>query len=489
MRLSTLSLFFLFCVCLKAISNDELVVDFDARAIKANRDIPVVSYANVLERATPSVVAVYTSSMVASRNSAVGVPRGLEDLLRQFGFQVPGGSQRYGNGSGQEPPQQESTGVGSGVIISSDGYIVTNHHVVTNRRGEPVDEIRVRLSDDSEYVAELVGSDANTDVAVLRINTEEELAAVTIANSDLLKVGDIVFAIGNPLEIGLTATQGIVSAIDRNSLNILGRGGYENFIQTDAAINLGNSGGALIDAWGRLVGINTAIVSRTGGNIGIGFAIPSNMTLSIARNLIDRGEVPRGYLGVTLEDVTDELADAFGLESTKGALVTKVINNTAADRAGIKHGDIIKRIDSIEIDSFVQLRLTVSQILPGSEVIVTLIRKGEEIALPVTLGSLSGPMYIANLGRLQGVRLQSVTDADVDSEVPLPAISNGVYVQNIEADSPYVNKLVKGMVIAEINGRTVVSPESVDELLKEGVNTLYVWNSGKWGYLVISLED
>ena len=136
-----------------------------------------------------------------------------------------------------------------------------------------------------------------TDVAVLRINTEEELAAVTIANSDLLKVGDIVFAIGNPLEISLTATQGIVSAIGRNSLNILGRGGYENFIQTDAAINLGNSGGALIDAWGRLVGINTAIVSGSGGSIGIGFAIPSNMTLRIARNLIDRGEVPRGMLG------------------------------------------------------------------------------------------------------------------------------------------------------------------------------------------------
>ena len=488
MRLNTFLLFFLLSVCVKANSNDALIVDSDATAIKANRDIPVVSYASVLERATPSVVAVYTSSMVASRNSATGVPRGMEDLLRQFGFQVPGGSQGY-NDFTEKSPRQESTGVGSGVIISSDGYIVTNHHVVTSRRGEPVDEIRVRLSDDREYVAELIGSDAKTDVAVLRINTEEELAAVTIANSDLLKVGDIVFAIGNPLEIGLTATQGIVSATGRNSLNILGRGGYENFIQTDASINLGNSGGALIDAWGRLVGINTAIVSGSGGSIGIGFAIPSNMTLRIARNLIDRGEVPRGMLGLFPENLTGDLAAAFGLKSTKGALVTEVQNNSPADRAGIEHGDIIVRIDTVQIESAAQLRLVVSEMQPGSDVVVTLIRKGEEIALPVTLGSLGGLMYMANPGRLQGVRLQSITDLDPDSEVSLPDISNGVFVQDIEADSPYVNELTKGMVIAEINGSRVVSPESVEELLKEGVNTLYVWYSGNWRYLVIRLKD
>lgn len=489
MRLCTFSFFFLLSVCVNATSNDALVVDFDARAIKANRDIPVVSYADVLERATPSVVAVYTSSMVAGRNSAMGVPRGMEDLLRQFGFQIPGGSQGYSDGSSQKSPRQESTGVGSGVIISSDGYIVTNHHVVTSRQGEPVDEIRVRLSDDREYVAELIGSDAKTDVAVLRINTEEELAAVTIANSDLLKVGDIVFAIGNPLEIGLTATQGIVSATGRNSLNILGRGGYENFIQTDASINLGNSGGALIDAWGRLVGINTAIVSGSGGSIGIGFAIPSNMTLRIARNLIDRGEVPRGMLGLFPENLTGDLAAAFGLESTKGALVTEVQNSSPADRAGIEHGDIIIRIDTVEIESAAQLRLVVSEMQPGSDVVVTLIREGEEIALPVTLGSLSGLMPMANPSRLEGVRLQSVTDLDLDSEFSLPDINNGVFVQDVEAESPYVNELFKGMVIAEINGRTVVSPESVEKQLKEGVNTLYVWYSGNWRYLVIRLKD
>ena len=352
-----------------------------------------------------------------------------------------------------------------------------------------MDEIRVRLSDDREYVAELIGSDAKTDVAVLRINTEEELAAVTIANSDLLKVGDIVFAIGNPLEIGLTATQGIVSATGRNSLNILGRGGYENFIQTDASINLGNSGGALIDAWGRLVGINTAIVSGSGGSIGIVFAIPSNMTLRMARNLMDRGEVPRGMLGLFPENLTSDLAAAFGLESTKGALVTEVQNSSPADRAGIEHGDIIIRIDTVEIESAAQLRLVVSEMQPGSDVVVTLIRKGEEIALQVTLGSVSGLMPLANPSRLEGVRLQSVTDLDVDSDVSLPNVSSGVFVQDVEADSPYVNELIKGMVIAEINGKTVISPQSVEKQLKKGVNTLYVWYSGNWRYLVIRLKD
>ena len=213
------------------------------------------------------------------------------------------------------------------------------------------------------------------------------------------------------------------------------------------------------------------------------------MTLRIARNLIDRGEVPRGMLGLFPENLTSDLAAAFGLKSTKGALVTEVQNSSPADRAGIEHGDIIIRIDTVQIESAAQLRLVVSEMQPGSDVVVTLIRKGEEIALPVTLGSLSGLMHVANPGRLQGVRLQSATDIDADSEVSLPDISNGVFVQSIEADSPYVNELTKGMVIAEINGSRVVSPESVEVLLKEGVNTLYVWYSGNWRYLVIRLKD
>ena len=213
------------------------------------------------------------------------------------------------------------------------------------------------------------------------------------------------------------------------------------------------------------------------------------MTLRIARNLIDRGEVPRGMLGLFPENLTSDLAAAFGLESTKGALVTEVQNSSPADRAGIEHGDIIIRIDTVEIESAAQLRLVVSEMQPGSDVVVTLIRKGEEIALQVTLGSLSGLMPLANPSRLEGVRLRSVTDLDVDSDVSLPNVSSGVFVQNVEADSPYVNELIKGMVIAEINGKTVISPESVEKQLKKGVNTLYVWYSGNWRYLVIRLKD
>jgi Trypsin-like serine proteases, typically periplasmic, contain C-terminal PDZ domain len=273
----------------------DLDVRLDKSPIKAREAGPVLSYADVLEQATPSVVAVYTSRMVMERSGGRQVP----ELFRQFGLPVP---------RGMEPEtapreRREQLGVGSGVIISPQGYIITNHHVVEGARGREADEIRVLLGDGVEYEAELVGSDRKTDVAVLKVKPDEPLPALTLADSEKLRVGDVVFAIGNPLDVGLTATQGIVSATGRDQGGrILGPGSYENFIQTDAAINLGNSGGALIDARGRLVGINTAIVSRSGGSIGIGFAIPVNMVLNVARNLIETGEVPRGMLGLFPDD-------------------------------------------------------------------------------------------------------------------------------------------------------------------------------------------
>jgi len=460
-----------------------LNVQADAKPIEPTRDIPVVSYADVLARATPSVVAVYTSSVIEDRRSGMTVPRGMEELFRQFGFPIP---RNYGDAPRGQ--QQESTGVGSGVIVSTDGYIVTNHHVVTGEQGDPVDEIRVRLADDREFVAELIGSDAKTDVAVLRIEADKPLEAVTIADSELLRVGDVVFAIGNPLEIGLTATKGIVSATGRDSLNILGRGGYENFIQTDASINLGNSGGALIDAWGRLVGINTAIVSRSGGSIGIGFAIPSNMALRIARSLIESGEVPRGMLGLFPENLTPDLASAFGLASTKGALVNQVQNDSPADRAGIRHGDIITKINSVEIESAPQLRLVVSQMEPGAVVQVSLIRAGKEKILPVTLGSLSGRLATTGFSQLDGVRLQALAEVD-RSEGSIPSGLAGVFVQEVAADSPYTKELIQGMVIIEVNGNFVATPDAVQAQLRTGVNTLYVWYAGNWRYLVLRLKD
>ena len=369
-------------ISLFADKNPPLNVKVDAQSIATSGDMPLVSYADVLGQATPSVVAVYTSRIVSARQSLIS-----PEFYRQFGRPIP----RMMPEEGLNRERKERLGVGSGVIISADGYIVTNYHVVQGMRGREVDEILVRLNDGTEYVATLIGSDSKTDVAILKIEADASLPAVTLADSDLLRVGDIVFAIGNPRDLGLTATQGIVSALERNrGGQILGAGSYENFIQTDAAINLGNSGGALVDAWGRLVGINTAIVSSSGGSIGLGFAIPVNMVLNVASNLIKTGEVPRGMLGLFPDDLNREMADAFGLESTRGALVNQVQEDSPASRGGIRHGDIILKIDEREIDSAAELRLVVSQVLPGTKVAVTLIRQGKTMVLPITLGSLTG---------------------------------------------------------------------------------------------------
>jgi serine protease Do/serine protease DegQ len=303
-------------------------------------------------------------------------------------------------------------------------------------------------------------------------------------------VGDIVFAIGNPRDLGLTATQGIVSALERNrGGQILGAGSYENFIQTDAAINLGNSGGALVDAWGRLVGINTAIVSNSGGSIGLGFAIPVNMVLNVASNLIKSGEVPRGMLGLFPGDLTQDMAEAFGLESTAGALVNQVQEDSPASRGGIWHGDIILKIDEREIDSAAELRLVVSQVLPGTKVAVTLIRQGEIMVLPVTLGSLTGKTgaISTNSSPLEGVSLRALDD-ELRDGYAIPLDVDGVLVMDVEDDSPFVNKLGPLTVIIEINGNAVESIDGIEEnLLIGGQNCLYVWSGGRKGFVILKL--
>ena len=469
--------------------NPPLEVAIEDSPVKADGDSAVVSYAETLEQATPSVVSVYTARVVETSGMGGGrLPRGLPELFRQFGMPVP--EQRSpGDGRGGADRRQR-VGVGSGVIISEDGYIITNHHVIRDRRGAVVDEIRVRLGNRQEYEAELIGSDEKTDVAVLRIEAEAPLPALTLADSDNLRVGDVVFAIGNPLEVGLTATQGIVSATGRNSLGILGRGGYEDFIQTDAAINLGNSGGALIDARGRLVGINTAIVSGSGGNIGIGFAIPVDLALNVASNLIERGEVPRGLLGLYPESLNPELADAFGLDTTRGALVNQVQEGSPADQAGLRHGDVIVRIDDVDIESAPQLRLVVSQMMPGSEVDVTIIRNEEERVIPVTLGSVDGS--VAESGStgteiLEGVRLAELGPTSREA-FSIPPEIEGVLVESVAFDSPYAEALTERMVLLEVNGEAVSTPEAVGEALEDGVNRLYTWLGGNKRFIVVRVE-
>ena len=463
--------------------NPELRVLEDFRAVASIGELPVVSYADILDKATPSVVAVY-SSRIVQPSYYQRAPQGLQDLFRQFGRPLP-------QPEADSPKERmEQVGVGSGVIISEDGYIVTNSHVIQVPRGQAADEIRVRLSDDVEYVATLVGSDQKTDVAVLKIEPEEALPVVTIADSAKLRVGDIVFAISNPLDVGLTATQGIVSALGRDSSGILEPGSYENFIQTDAAVNLGNSGGALIDAAGRLIGINTAIVSRSGGSIGIGFAIPSSMVLNVVTNLIETGEVPRGLLGLIPVNLTPDLADAFELSTTRGALVNQVIVDSPAEQGGIRHGDIIMKIDDVDIKSAPQLRLIVSQMRPGRKVNVTLIRQGETLTLPVVLGSLTGSVASAEAEQniLEGVQLLSI-DGRLRKGWSLPDDVDGVGVGDVLPESPYSELMARGMVIVEVNGEAVSTLEELEAQLQVGANRLYIWSSGTNHFIAIYIQE
>lgn len=459
--------------------NAPLTVEVDERIMKGGAQ-QVVSYADVLEQATPSVVAVYTSRIVAAREM-----QQLPEILRQFGYRVPPSMQQ-----GAPRERKERLGVGSGVIVSKDGYIVTNHHVVQGMRGRMADEIKVRLSDSKEYVAEFIGSDPKTDVAVLKIEAPTDLPAVQLADSDQLRVGDVVFAIGNPLDVGLTATQGIVSATGRNQGGrVLGPGSYEDFIQTDAAINLGNSGGALIDAWGRLVGINTAIVSGSGGNIGIGFAIPMNMVLNVAINLIETGEVPRGMLGLFPGDLTSDMAEALGLSSTQGALVNQVQPNSPASRAGIQHGDVITKVGDEAIESAAQLRVIVSQIRPGSEVDLTLVRGGETRVLSVVLGSLTGGMAGrsgSGIG-LDGVAMR-LLDRALREQYSIPAEVSGALIIEVNPESAYAEKLQAGMVLIEVNGQAVAELSSISEALRADIqNRLYVYSEGVMRFISLRL--
>ena len=463
--------------------NPKLKINTDHRPVQPTKENIVVSYADVLDLATPSVVAVYTTRLEAVRSNSFFAPRGMEDIFRQFGMPMP--EQDSGNSR-----QRESTGVGSGVIISEEGYIITNRHVVAAERGQTIDEIRVRLSDKREFTAELIGEDATTDVAVLRIEAEVPLPAIKIADSERLRVGDVVFAIGNPLEIGLTATKGIVSATGRDSLDILGEGSYENFIQTDASINMGNSGGALIDAWGRLVGINTAILSRSGGSIGIGLAIPSNLALGVAHKLVNSGEVPRGLLGIIPGDLSKELADSFKLESLKGAIVNQVQEDTPAAKGGIEHGDIIVEIEGAKIESARQLRLMVSQMEPGRKVEVKVIRDQENLTLFVVLGDLNSSTKNGSnsIKNLRGLELQEL-NAELREKASIPEGIQGIFVKTVAPDSPFHRVFRTGIVVLEANGVKVETSEEFRENLQTGINRFYIWFRGNFAYVGVRILE
>ncbi|AUX92081.1 serine endoprotease DegQ [Mixta gaviniae] len=397
---------------------------------------PLPSLAPMLEKVLPAVVSVHVEG-TATDDQTQDLP---EPLKRFFGQQ----------GQGDDAQPQPFEGLGSGVIIDAQkGYVLTNNHVVNG-----ADKISVQLSDGREYDAKLIGRDEQTDIALIQLQNASNLTQVKVADSDQLRVGDFAIAIGNPFGLGQTATSGIISALGRSGLNLEG---LENFIQTDAAINRGNSGGALVNLNGELIGINTAILASSGGNIGIGFAIPGNMAMELAQQLIATGEVKRGQLGIKGTEMTADMARAFNVDAQRGAFVSEVLPKSAAATAGIKAGDIITSVEGKPIASFAELRVKIATTPPGKEVKIGLLREGKPLSVTVKLDASARTMSSDELmtPALQGASL---------SDGQLPDGNKGVKVDAVQKGTPAEQMgLQKDDVIIGVN-RTRV--QGLDEMRK-----------------------
>ena len=326
----------------------------------------VVSYSDAVRKAMPAVVNIFTSQQVKRPRHPL-----MDDPLFRYFF-----------GDQPDSATQRREGLGSGVIVSEQGYILTNHHVV-----ESVDQIEVALSDSRKVQAKVVGTDPETDLAVLKIEVQK-LPAITFARAEQLRVGDVVLAIGNPFGVGQTVTFGIVSGLGRSHLGIAT---FENFIQTDAAIHPGNSGGALVDVRGNLVGVNTAIYSQTGTSMGIGYAIPVSIARQVMEQIIEKGSVTRGWIGVGVQDINKELAESFKLPTAKGVLITQIERGSPADKAGVKLGDVLMSVNGKPVGDTTTMLNLVAALRPGEQARVRVARNLEETELTVTIGRRPRP--------------------------------------------------------------------------------------------------
>ncbi|HVU16576.1 MAG TPA: Do family serine endopeptidase [Candidatus Didemnitutus sp.] len=415
-------------------------VKLDLTPVSDGKGPALTSYADILDNIRPAVVSVYSSKTVRQE---------IPPLLRRL------------YGPGVEAPEERLDGLGSGVIVSADGYILTNNHVVAD-----ADELKVKLNDDRELVARLIGTDPKTDIAVIKIDADK-LPAATLADSEKMRIGDIVFAIGNPLGVGQTVTMGIISATGRH-VGILDDAGYEDFIQTDAAINLGNSGGALIDAKGRLIGINSAIISNNQGSIGIGFAIPVNLARGIMNSLIETGTVARGYLGVATEPLTPDLAESFGLpKETKGVVISDVPANGPALKAGLKREDIITAVNGKAVTSRDDLRLMIAETAPGSKISIQYLREGKAQTIDVMVDRLQDESLEGEL--LPGLKVAPLTD-DLRRDNKIDDGVDGLLITDISAKSHYADIFPVGAVIVQINRQPVTDLASAKRALRDGRN-------------------
>nr|WP_086938329.1 DegQ family serine endoprotease [Thaumasiovibrio occultus] len=387
------------------------------------------SLAPMLERVTPAVVNIFVEGTQTTRQR------------RHPLFNEPNNNSRRG---------RTFLSLGSGVVIDADeGYVITNHHVI-----DGADSILIQLHDGREYEAELIGSDEMADIALLQVLEYSDLTEVAIANSDSLRVGDFAVAIGNPFGLGQTVTSGIISALGRSGLNL---DNYENYIQTDAAINSGNSGGALVNLNGELIGINNAIYGPNGGNVGIGFAIPSNMAANLVSQMLEYGEVRRGMLGVQGRELTSELAESFGYDINQGAFVAQVIPGTPAEKAGLQAGDVIVAVNGIEVDSFSELRAKIATIGAEKTVKLGVLRDGESLTVAATLVEAGA----------REVVLDDIHPAFEGAE--LANSNNGVEVMSVAPDSPaQIVGMEEGDVIIGVHRLGI---KNIDEL-REVLNRL-----------------
>jgi len=440
-----------------------------------------ISIADIAEKSIESVVNIYSTKVIRSPGGNFRSPFFDDPFFKRFfgpnfQFEVP-------------PSEQREQSLGSGVIVSEDGIILTNNHVIAD-----AEELRVILHDEREFEAEIVGTDPQSDLAVIRLKGDdiEGLKPITFGDSDILRLGDVVLAIGNPFGLSHTVTMGIVSAKGR-SFNQMRITEYEDFIQTDAAINPGNSGGALINLRGELVGINTAIVSRSGGYQGIGFAIPSNMAQLIMKGLINEGKIVRGWLGVVIQDVTHEIAEAMDLDSTKGALISEVYKDTPAHKAGIESGDIVLKVNNKEIESSNHLRNMIALLGADEKVTVTVLRDGKEKDIQVKLAERKEDMKLASVSGEREDTIDGLSIAELNQSTrmkyKIPSeVEYGVVITGVEeSSSANAAGLQEGDVVREINKKTVESAGMFKKEFKKSKENilLYVYRNGNHIFKVL----